>query len=217
MSSISNISGETVHSQLKWRYATKQFDPNRKISDTDWNALEQALVLAPSSFGLQPWKFLVITNPDIKAQLPAISWNQSQPRDCSHMVVLAFKRDPGVRDIDRLIQRTADVRCIPVESLDGFRKMLLGSLTNPPFDIHEWGAKQVYIALGQFMCAAAMMGIDTCPMEGLEPDKYDELLGLRDQGYATCVGCAAGYRSQTDKYGSLPKVRFPTSEVVQRI
>lgn len=208
---------ESVHAQLQWRYATKRFDATRKIPATDWQALEQALVLSPSSYGLQPWKFFVVTDPAIKDQLPAISWRQNQPRDCSHLVVMTLKRDPGLSDVDRLISRTAAVRGVSTDSLESFRKMMLGTLATATFDLHEWAAKQVYLALGQFMCAAAMMGIDTCPMEGIEPDKYDELLRIPAHGYATCVVCAAGYRSPDDKYASAAKVRYPVEEVVVRI
>ena len=98
---MSPVSGESVHAQLKWRYATKKFDPNCKISAADWRVLEQVLVLAPSSFGMQPWKFFVVTNPKLKEQLPAVSWGQSQPKDCSHMVVLAA-RFPTDRKSTRL-------------------------------------------------------------------------------------------------------------------
>lgn len=209
------VCGNTVLEQLGWRYATKKFDPQRKISSDDWQVLEQSLVLAPSSFGMQPWKFFVVTNPELKAQLPAASWGQTQPHDCSHMVVMALRDRTNEQDADRLIQRTADVRNIPVNSLDGFRKMLVGFLAKPPVDINEWAARQVYIAIGQFMACAAMMGIDTCPMEGIDPRKYDEILEIPAHGYRTCVGCAAGYRAADDKYAKLAKVRFPTADVVE--
>ena len=208
------VSGPIVQAQLQWRYATKKFDATRKISAEDWRVLEQALVLSPSSCGMQPWKFFVVTDPAVKAQLPAVSWGQKQPHDCSHMVVLAQRKNADSTDVDRLITRTAEVRGANPTSLDGFRKMVIGSLLNPAIDINDWAARQVYIALGQFMACAAMMGIDTCPMEGIDPAKYDELLRIPAFGYTTCVGCAAGYRAVDDKYASLPKVRFPTPDVV---
>ena len=209
------VRGATVLEQLNWRYATKKFDSERKISSDDWQVLEQSLVLSPSSFGMQPWKFFVVTNPELKARLSAASWGQTQPQDCSHMVVMALRDRTNEQDADRLIQRTADVRNIPVDSLDGFRKMLVGFLAKPPIDINEWAARQVYIAIGQLMACAAMMGIDTCPMEGIDPRKYDEILEISAHGYRTCVGCAAGYRAPDDKYSKLAKVRFPTTDVVE--
>ena len=214
---MSPVSGESIHAQLKWRYATKKFDPNRKISAADWRVLEQVLVLAPSSFGMQPWKFFVVTNPKLKEQLPAVSWGQSQPKDCSHMVVLAARFPTESSDIDRLVQRTSEVRNVSPDSLAGFQKMLSGCLANGSIGTIEWSAKQVYIALGQLMTCAAMMGIDTCPMEGINPEKYDEILGIRAHGYTTCVGCALGYRADDDKYASLAKVRYKTEEVITEL
>ena len=95
--------------------------------------------------------------------------------------------------------------------------MMVGSLTDPPFDINEWAARQVYIALGQFMACAAVLGVDTCPMEGIDPAKYDEVLGIGGQGYRTVVACPAGYRAADDKYAQTPKVRFKTEDVIQVI
>ncbi len=211
------VSRDVVKAQLEWRYATKKFDPTRKISDADWQVLEQSLVLTPSSFGLQPWRFVVVTDPAIKAQMPPLSWGQTQPVDCSHMLVLAIKKNVDANFIDSFVARTAEVRGVPVESLAGFRKMMVGFITKDGFPVDEWATRQVYIALGQFMGCAAVMGIDACPMEGIDPVKYDELLGLPAQGYATVVACAAGYRAADDKYASLPKVRFKSEDVVQRM
>lgn len=205
--------------QLNWRYATKRFNPTRKIPAEEWNALEQALVLSPSSFGLQPWKFIIVTDPDRKAALLAHSWNQVQPVDCSHFVVFAVKTGLDATYVDHYLERIVGVRGGAVESLSGFRGVMLGSLdqarTGGFLDL--WQMHQVYIALGQFMASAAMLGIDTCPMEGLVPEKYDAELGLCGTGYKTVVACAAGYRADDDKYARLPKVRFPTSEVVQHL
>jgi nitroreductase len=182
-----------------------------------WAALEQALVLTPSSYGLQPWKFFVVTDPAVKAQLPAHSWGQRQPQDCSHMVVLAIRANVGEADIDRHVARVSEVRGQPIEALARYKQTMVGSLTNPPFDINEWAARQVYIALGQFMAGAAVLGVDTCPMEGIDPAKYDEVLGIAAQGYRTVVGCAAGYRAADDKYALAPKVRFRTEDVIEVI
>lgn len=205
--------------QLRWRYAVKRFDPARKIAADDWLALEEALVLTPSSYGLQPWKFFVITDQPLKEQLVSISWNQRQLADCSHVVVFAIKADLAAADIDRYLARMAEVRGIAVEQLAGFRKLLMSSFAPPPaeFNVNEWAVRQVYIALGNFMTSAAVLGIDTCPMEGIEPIKYDELLGLAAKGYATAVVCVAGYRAADDKYAVLPKVRFKHQDVIERL
>lgn len=135
------VTNEVVERQLAWRYATKMFDSTRTIPDEDWDTLERALVLTPSSFGLQPWKFFVITDATMKAKLKSASWNQAQIVDASHLIVFAIKKDLNHIDIDRFIARTAEVRQTTVESLAGFRKMLVGTMTNPPFDINEWAAR----------------------------------------------------------------------------
>ena len=208
---------ETVLAQLRWRYATKKFDPTRTIPPDTWAVLEQSLVLTASSYGLQPWRFYVVTTPAVKARLPEHSWGQRQPQDCSHMVVLAIKADLNEADIDRYVGRVAEVRGQTVESLGRFKQVMVGSLTTPPFDVNEWAARQVYIALGQFMACAAVLGVDTCPMEGIDPVKYDEVLGIGAQGYRTVVACPAGYRAADDKYANVPKVRFKTEDVIQVI
>jgi nitroreductase len=111
----------------------------------------------------------------------------------------------------------SEVRGQSVESLGRFKQTMVGSLTDPPFDVNEWAARQVYIALGQFMACAALLGVDTCPMEGIDPVRYDEVLGIGVQGYRTVVACPAGYRAADDKNAQAPKVRFKTEDVVQLI
>lgn len=219
MSPSKPVSNETLLEQLRWRYAVKKFAPAEKISVSDWQTLEQALVLTPSSYGLQPWKFVVITDQATKEKLVPMSWNQRQVADASHVVVFAVRKPLTESDVDRHIAVTAEIHGVSVESLAGFRKMLIRSLVPPPpgFDIHHWAALQAYIALGNFMTSAALLGIDTCPMEGIVPAKYDELLGLPQEGFGTAVVCVAGYRASDDKYASLPKVRFPVSDVVRHI
>ena len=213
------ISREQLLEPLNWRYATKQFDPARKISDADWAALEEALILTPSSYGLQPWNFIVVTDPAIRQSLVPFSWGQRQPADCSHFVVFAIKKNFGVADINALLDRTVEVRGGDRSKLDAYGDMMIGDIVNGPRSkwIKEWMARQAYIALGNFMTSAALLGIDTCPMEGMDPAKYDEILGLPERGLATVVACPAGYRSAGDKYALLPKVRFAAEQLITRI
>lgn len=204
---------------LKWRYATKQFDASRKIPADVWEALEDALVLSPSSYGLQPWKFLVVTDPAVKAALRPHSWDQPQVTDCSHHVVFASRLGVDAAFVEKYLERIAEVRGVPVESLAFYREMMASDILNGPRSkwAAEWAVRQAYIALGNFMTSAAMIGVDTCPMEGIDPAKYDEILGLREKGFQTVVACPAGYRAAGDKYAVLPKVRFAKEEMIERV
>ena len=213
------LSPQHVVDALNWRYATKKFDPAKLIPDDTWAALEQALVLAPSSIGLQPWKFIVVTDPLVRAQLVAASYRQAQVTQCSHFVVFAVRRDLDPEHVDRHIARMVEVLGVTPESLTKFRTMTLGNLERARTEgsLDMWQEHQVYIALGQFMTSAALLGVDTCPMEGIVPEQYDEILGLAGTPYATAVACAAGYRLPDDKYATLKKVRFKPEDVIVRI
>ena len=204
---------------LNWRYATKQFDPAKKIPAAVWEALEDALVLSPSSYGLQPWQFFVVTDPAIKAALRPHSWDQTQVTDCSHHVVFAARTTVDEAFVDKYIARIAEVRGVSPESMGFYKEMMASDILNGPRSkvVQKWAARQVYIALGNFMTSAALLGVDTCPMEGMDPAKYDEILGLPAKGFNTVVACPAGYRAESDKYASLPKVRFDKSDLVQHI
>lgn len=208
---------EQLIAALEWRYAVKKFDATRKIPAASWQALERALVLSPSSFGLQPWRFYVIDEPAVRERLVAASWKQRQVADASHLVVFAIKSELGAADVERFIDRTVEVRGVPKESLAGYQKVILQFLSHPGFDVDTWSMRQLYIALGNFMTAAAMIDVDTCPLEGLSPPQYDEILGLPAQGYRTVVACAAGYRAADDKYADAKKVRFAHDEMVRHV
>ncbi len=211
------MSPDKLLEQLQWRYAVKKFDSSKKISDADWKALEQSLVLTPSSFGLQPWKFFVVENEATRQELLGHSWGQKQVIDASHLVVLAIKKDVAEGDVDHYVARMAEVQQTPIENLAKFGDVVKGFLKNPPFpfEVNDWSTRQVYIALGFLMLSAAMLDIDTCPMEGFIPSEYDRILGLPEKGYSAVVVCPLGYRSSEDKSADRPKVRFPTEDVVE--
>lgn len=212
---MSDISPSQIIDALNWRYATKVFDPSRLIPSDTWQALEESLVLTPSSFGLQPWKFIIVQDKALRESLVAHSWNQRQVVDCSHLVVMTVKKNLTEADLDTFISRVAEVRGGTPDSLIGFRNMLAGTHSKG-YMTTEWAKHQAYIALGQFMMTASLLGIDTCPMEGFAASKYDEILGLADEGLTAAVLCPAGYRSEDDRYATLPKVRFAHSDVVER-
>jgi nitroreductase len=216
------VPAETLIRQLSWRYATKKFDASKKIAPETWTALERAAMLAPSSYGLQPWKFVEVTDPKLRQTLRTHSWNQPQITDASHLVVFARRSEMTPSDVQRWVDRIVEVRGVPQQALAGYRDMMLGSVANPAgvpgggFD--TWTSRQVYIALGFFLAAAALLGIDACPMEGFDPAKYDEALGLPALGYHATVVAAAGYRAADDTLSpdKSPKVRFTEKEVILR-
>jgi nitroreductase len=212
------LTNEALLETLEWRYATKKFDSSKKIDEKTWKTLEQALILTPSSYGLQPWKFIIVENQELKEKLKTASWNQSQVTDCSHHVVFAVKEKMDEEHITKFIEQTAKVRGQDISTLEGYKKMMIGDLVNGPRShvISEWAARQAYIALGNFMTAAATLGVDACPFEGIEPLKYDEILGLTGSGWKTVCACPAGYRSADDKYAGAKKVRFDLSDLVIR-
>ncbi len=203
---------------LRWRYATKQFDTSRKIPDATWDAIEESLVLTPSSFGLQPWKFIVVENPAVRAKLLTDSWNQPQVTDASHFVVLTARTDLTAADIDAWIARMSEVQGSSLEAFAPLKGMISGFAERMSEEERAaWNKNQAYIALGQLMASAAVLGIDACPMEGISASAYDRILGLENSGYATVVACALGYRAEADKYAAIPKARFAKSEVIRRV
>ncbi len=212
-----DLTPSALQERLTWRYAVKQFDADRKIPLDIWQVIEQSLILTPSSFGLQPWQFVIVTDPQIKQQMPPISWNQTQPLHCSHMVVLTARKSLDEAYVDHFLESVAQTRGVAAETLLGYRNVICQSVAQSIGQHLNWNARQVYIALGQLMTAAAMVGVDSCPMEGLDMTAYDRLLGLTDTPYTTVVGCALGYRSPNDKYATAPKVRFAAADIIKHM
>ena len=202
---------------LAWRYATKVFDATKKIPAAVWEALEKTLVLTPTSYGLQPYHFLVVQDPAKRAALLPHSWGQKQVVDCSHFVVFTARTEMKEADVNKLIHRIAEVRGMPAAALESYRGMMLGDVVNGRRGktAHEWATRQAYIALGNLLTAAAVLGVDACPMEGMVPAEYDKVLHLHGTGYATVVACALGYRAAADKYAGLAKVRYPTADLLR--
>lgn len=202
---------------LDWRYATKKFDPDRVIPADQWALLEQSLVLAPSSYGLQPWKFFVISRPALREQLPDACWGQLQPRDCSHFVVIAARRNADPDFVSRYINSIAETRGVSAESLQSTSQAILGKLQRMGDNHLPWTARQCYIPLGFILQAAALLQIDSCPMEGIIPERLDPLLGIQDSDWTSVVACALGYRAADDAAAGQARVRFPAAEIVQHL
>lgn len=213
---MNNHSNSTIEEQLSWRYATKRFDSTKKISAADWHTLEESLRLAPSSFGLQPWRFIVVKNPEVRKQLQPLSWNQPQIIEASHLVVIAAKKEVTHADVDAYLSLISSVRGAPLSSLQTYGGMMKGFLDNLAAHGHceAWSTRQAYLALGMLLSTAAALKIDSCPLEGIDPIAYDETLHLNQSGYSTKVACALGYRSSEDATASYSKVRYPRAQVV---
>ncbi len=211
------IESHKIHEALNWRYAVKRFDPSKKIPSVDWQTLIETLRLTPSSYGMEPWRFVVIENPELRAELRAASWNQSQVTDSSHFVVFLAKDNVSETDIDQYLQRVANARGTTVESLAGFKSMLMKNLVKAmtPEQAFQWSQRQVYIALGFLLKTAALLKIDSTPMEGLDPLRYDLVLGLEGSGWRTVLAVALGYRHPDDAYQKHKKVRFTADEIIQ--
>lgn len=210
------IQPQEILEKLQWRYAVKKFDPSKKISEADWFVLEESLRLAPSSYGLQPWKFIVVQDPKIRAALTPVSWNQTQVEDCSHYVVLATLTKIEVAYVEKFVAKIAQVRELDVASLENYKNLMVSDLVNGPRSaiVQWWSQRQSYIAMGMLMETAALLDIDACPLEGIEPVAYDRILQLEGSGYAAVAAVALGYRSLEDKYQLLKKVRFDRDEVI---
>jgi len=201
---------------LKWRYATKKFDPAKKVSDADLNEILESGRLAPTSFGLQPLKFIVVSDAKLREELKASAWNQAQITDSSQLIVLAARTDIDDKFVKKFIEKIAEVRKISAASLKGYEDMMVGSMSQKAKDntLNDWSARQVYIALGVMLETAALKRIDSCPMEGFDKAKFDEILGLKKENLASVVLMAVGYRAADDSYAQNAKVRFDQKDLV---
>lgn len=216
--SDNGIKSENILEKLNWRYATKSYDATKKISDSDWATLEEALILAPSSFGLQPYKFIVVTDPETREKLKPAAWGQPQITDASHLVVFAYKKTLTDADIEYYVDRIVEVRGGSREDLADYENVMKGSAKKAVDGgyIEVWNSRQAYIALGFLLETAALLGIDATPMEGFDPAQFNEILGLTD--YSAVAVAAVGYRNaESDWLANLPKVRFPKEELIVRV
>ncbi|MDF0708216.1 NAD(P)H-dependent oxidoreductase [Flagellimonas okinawensis] len=204
----------TVIENRTWRYATKKFDPTKKISADDLETLLEATRLSASSYGLQPYHVIVVSDQNVKEQLKPASWDQSQITDASHIIVFANAADFGEELVDDFVANVSETRNIPLEGLKGYSDFMKSKLIDLPVETkNSWTTKQAYIAFGNLMQAAAELKIDTCPMEGFEPEKYNEILGLNEKNLNAAVVLAVGYRSEEDATQHLPKVRKSKEEL----
>ena len=203
---------------LKWRYATKKFDATKKVSSEDLEKIKEAIQLSASSYGLQLYKVLVIENEEIREKLKPASWGQSQITDASHLFVICNYADINDENIDEYVNLTADIKGIDVENLKGFGDFMKDKILPLPVDHKRaWTAKQCYIALGNALAACAELKIDSTPMEGFDPQGYDEILGLSEKGLQANSVLAIGYRSEEDETQHGKKVRKSINSLFETI
>lgn len=201
-----------------WRYATKKFDATKKVSTEDLETLKKAIQLSSSSYGLQLYKVFIIENPAIRAQLQPVSWGQSQIVEASHLFVFANVVDVQENHIDNYVQNIASTRGLALEDLKGYSDFMKSKIVSLPVEQKAvWTSKQTYLALGNLLNAAAELKIDVTPMEGFEPEKYNEILGLNKLGLNASLVATVGYRHEEDATQHYAKVRKPIEELFETI
>ena len=204
----------SIIDSLQWRYATKKFDTDKRVSDADVSTIKQAVNLAATSFGLQPFRVAVVTDQAIKDKLRAAAYDQAQVSDASHVFVFAAKTDVTPGYVDDFIKLTATTRDIPLEAVSGFGDYIKGSIADKDDEfILNWNKRQAYIGLGTLLAAAAELRVDACPMEGFEPGKFNEILGLKEKGLMATVIAPVGYRHAEDHAAQYAKVRLPLGDM----
>lgn len=203
---------------LNWRYATKVFDSSKEVREKDLETILEAFRLSASSFGLQPWKLFVVSDTEKKQALLEHSWYQKQVVDAPYHLVFARNDTDNNTLVQEFIDDIATTRNVATDTLEEYKQMMLGFLSRmSPEEKNTWANKQIYIALGNLMTVLAEMRIDSCAMEGIIPNKYDEILGIKEKWFSTVVALPIGYRSAEDKYSELAKVRFSVEKVTEMI
>lgn len=208
----------TIIEKLNWRYATKQFDASKKLSQEQLNTLLEAARLTASSYGLQPYHIFVIEDKDVREKLKAASYGQSQITDASQLIVLANNPTFDETLVNTYLDKVVEVRGVSKKDLEGYEQMMKGALLGLPDDVkNNWTAKQAYIVLGNLLTVAAEMGIDACPMEGFDKAQYDDILGLKTKNLTSAVVLTVGFRSADDQTQNYPKVRYSKDKLITHI
>lgn len=204
--------------KLTWRYATKKFDPVKKLEEGQLERILKATQLSASSYGLQPYKIIVVSDPAIRAKLRAASYDQSQITDASHLIVFARYDNLNEQHVERYIDNIASTRRLERNMLEGFENVMKGTVNSLDEErAATWTGKQAYLALGTLLTASAADGIDTCPMEGFNAAAYDEILGLKERNLRTVVIAAVGFRAAEDGMQHAKKVRTPLEDFVETV
>jgi nitroreductase len=210
--------GNALVRAMSWRYATKKFDPDRHVRPEDLETILNATNLSASSYGLQPFQFVVIQDKSLQEQLMPMSYNQPQVRDASAVIVFAVRTNVDEDYIRQSAKLTEEVRGLPPGTLNDYAKQMIGAIMSMDDEQRiAWASKQTYLLMGTALAACAMLGIDACPMEGFVADQYDEMLSLREKNLHTSLVLPIGYRAADDVNGNFAKVRHPLDEMVIRI
>ncbi|OSY88030.1 nitroreductase [Tenacibaculum holothuriorum] len=184
---------------LQWRYAVKKFDEHKSLSAEQINILKEAFNLTATSYGLQPVKMVVIQNKELQQQLVEHSWNQAQVAQASHVLVLCIPKEFTQKEVESYFALVKNIRNTPDEILNPFKEMLSSSVASKTQEeLSSWNKNQAYIALGNLMTVAANEQIDSCPMEGFVPAKYDEILGLDQHNLTSVLVLPVGFRAEDD-------------------
>ncbi|SDL07363.1 hypothetical protein SAMN04488034_102194 [Salinimicrobium catena] len=200
---------------LKWRYATKKFDAAKILPDDKVKILKKSFNLTATSYGLQPLKLVVVQNKELQQKLMDASYGQNQVGTASHVLVICIEKEVGKAFIENYFKYVKDIRNTPDDILHPFRESLIGDFENKPVDeVRVWATHQAYLVLGTLLTVCAVEEIDSCPMEGFEPSKYDEILGLDEHNLKSVLALPVGYRSQDDFFAELKKVRRPLEETI---
>ena len=203
-----------ILNSLNWRYATKKYDSAKRISEADLNTLKEATKLSVSSMGLQPYRILVIENPEIREKLKAAAYGQTPITDASALFVFAIETGLGDKQIDAYMNNISEVRDVPVDALAGFKDKLHGFVDNlSETESENWAKKQTYIALSTLINTASFLKIDATPMEGFNAAQFDEILGLSQLGLKTSVIATVGYRHAEDATQHNIKVRKSNTDL----
>lgn len=203
---------------LKWRYATKVFDKNKKVSETDLAEILEAFRLTPSAYWLQPWKLIIVENPELRQKLLPVSWNQSQIVDASHLLVLARRDDLWDSFVDEYVEDFTKTRGIQKQDIAWYESMMKSFISSLSLEAKtSWATRQVFIALWNILTFLASKEIDSCPMEWFDSKAYDEILWLKDLSLSSVAVLPIGYRSEDDKYITYPKVRFSLDDIVLKM
>jgi nitroreductase len=198
---------------LNWRYATKNMD-GKAVSEAQLNTILDAINLAATSYGLQPFAVIAVSNEEVKLKLQAAAYGQLQVGSSSHVLVFAVMLKITEADIQEFINRIAKIRKTPMDALNGYKTMMMGTINGLSDEQQQiWSAKQAYIALGTALAAAAEQKVDACPMEGFDVAQFDSILGLTAKGLKSVVIMPIGFRADSDATAHYAKVRKTNEEL----